>query len=133
MDDLLVILQKLRAAEGWLDLGLPEDAWQEMDELPAALQSDPIVTLLRVYALLLRNKGGRPVSEEFPDLADVHLLGARAYARCGHLIRARHHLGLAISLKPELLGKLVGEPELAAIANSAKPVDGTGAEVVSDG
>lgn len=106
MNELLSIAPTLRAADGWLALGLPQEAWEETERLPAALKVDPVVALLRVSAVLMMEKGERPLDQEIPDLASVHLLAARAYSRIGKPKRALRHLALALKLRPELSREL---------------------------
>jgi tetratricopeptide (TPR) repeat protein len=38
--------QHLRAAEGWLDLGLPEEARAELEQLPDSLHNQPVALML---------------------------------------------------------------------------------------
>lgn len=115
MIPMLDLVKALRSAEGWIDLGLPLEAQRVLDELPSALAQDPIVQVTRVWILCAL---GHSV---LPELADVHILAARAFSRVGQFKEARFHLQQAIDLQPDKASEWTEEADLANIVPLLEP------------
>ena len=78
------VFKRVQAAEGFLQLGMPEDAWNELEEIEPELRHLPQVILLRVliFNALKRWEAaavvGHGALERYPELGDLYL--ATAYA-----------------------------------------------------
>jgi predicted Zn-dependent protease len=74
----------LRAAEGWVELGLPEEALKELEVLPAARREQPLVLMLlwRIYSAAGRWRDCIEVADELVQRDSKNLLGwiHRSYA-----------------------------------------------------
>ena len=115
MTPMLDLAKALRSAEGWIDLGLPLEAQRVLDELPSALAQDPIIQVTRVWIhCALRTPA-------IPELAEVHILAARAFSRLGQFKEARFHLQQAIALQPEKESEWTHEADLANIIPLLEP------------
>jgi tetratricopeptide (TPR) repeat protein len=87
---------QLRAAQGFLELGDPDSAWDELESIPAEERAHPIALRFRVY--IYRDKGkwmemaeiSRHLTEVEPDQPE-HWVD-RAWAE-------RHHQGIPVARK----------------------------------
>jgi len=69
----------LRAAQGYLELGDPDSAWEELESIPAEDRAHPVAFRLRVY--IYRDKGkwmemaeiSRHLTEVEPDQPETEM------------------------------------------------------------
>jgi hypothetical protein len=85
----------VRAAQGYVELGMPQDASVELDEIPAELQQRLEVVLLRLETLRLLKRWddgasfGRAAIVEHPSCGPLYLVTAYAIRRCHGIEEAR--------------------------------------------
>jgi len=66
-------------AQGYLELGMLDDAWRSLDELESPLQADPLVLRMRMAILMAGRKWdaaaaiGRAICEKVPGEADGYI------------------------------------------------------------
>ena len=105
-------------AEGFLDLGMAEEAWGILDDLPSESMNHPQVLSLRVRILAHEREWRKltflaaGVLSAFPDLADVWFDLASAQAQLGELKAAKASLKRAFDLDVGLRMKALDHPEL---------------------
>lgn len=93
MDTLLV--RNLRAAEGYLELGMPGEALREIEELPADLQNElpAVLARMEVYQRQKRwadgSELGRAALKRFPEYGSLYLLTSYSVRRHEGLEHAR--------------------------------------------
>lgn len=88
----------LRAAQGWLELGLPQEAWDELQQVPAEERERLEVMLLSLDALQTLKRWdecaaiGREAANRYPDCGAIYLVTAYAIRRAQSLPAARDFL-----------------------------------------
>jgi len=87
--------RSLRSAEGYLNLGMPDEAMEELDALPAVLQAIPDVQHYRVRSLLIKHQWSDAfkltdsVLVDFPERADFYFMKACALDQGGYPQKAK--------------------------------------------
>jgi hypothetical protein len=108
-------------AEGFLDLGMAEEAWNTLEDLPTDAKNHPQVLALRIrilaherewFKLSLLAEG---VLAAFPALSGVWYDLAKAKTQLGDLEAARAALKRACELDEGLRLKALEHPELEKI------------------
>jgi tetratricopeptide (TPR) repeat protein len=90
------VYHQLRAAQGFLELGDPDSAWEELESIPAEERAHPIALRLRVYIYREKKRWmemaeiSRHLTEVEPDQPE-HWVD-RAWAE-------RHHQGIPVARK----------------------------------
>ena len=124
----------LAAAEGFVQLGLYQDGWDELERLdPEARSAPPVLRLrLQIYAGMKRwedvNVLGRSLLAKLPPDAEPHPPGElRAFraevlyrlgcAECqlSNIVEAKTSLERAFTLNPELRLRALDDPDLEAV------------------
>ena len=102
----------LREAEGWWDLGLPQDTWETLEGLPAVACTDPGAIRMRLLACIAMGRWdlGAPVfdlvSLEYGlgvrESAGLFLIGRCAsFCASGNITAARDDMATLAELWPE--------------------------------
>ena len=111
----------IERAQGFMELGLSEEAWNTLEDLPPDAKNHPDVLSLRVR-ILAHEKEWRKLTflaagvlSAFPDLADVWFDLASAQAQLGELKAAKASLKRAFDLDVGLRMKALDHPELEDI------------------
>lgn len=101
MDD---FKRRLDAAEGYLALGMPLDAWAETEAIEPERRADSMVCILRVHILNRLERWeaaatlGHGALKQWPDIGDLYLSTAYAVRRWSSLAEARAVLLLGESV-----------------------------------
>jgi tetratricopeptide (TPR) repeat protein len=88
----------LRAAQGWIELGLPHEAWAELQQVPAEAQHRLEVMLLSLDTLQTLKQWkecatlGEEAARRYPDCGAIYLVTAYAIRRSRSLAEAREFL-----------------------------------------
>ena len=134
------ILRTLEAAHAYLQLGLPEDAWHELEALPALARAAPRVIELRIEVLQMLEKweSARGLAESManrsPENPDWWIQWAYCLRREQSVTAARDVLIKAVQIHPTaalivydlacyatLLGELTGARALLKRAFALQP------------
>lgn len=85
---------RIHAAEGWLELGLPDEARVELEQIPQALQSEPAVLQAR-FALCAHRQDWQAAYELADRHVHSHPEDAGAWIHRAYAARRRSGGGLA--------------------------------------
>ncbi|RYD74533.1 MAG: hypothetical protein EOP84_19775 [Verrucomicrobiaceae bacterium] len=97
----------LRAAQGWIELGLPQEAWNELQQVPPEEQNRLEVMLLSLDTLQTLKRWaecavlGKEAADIYPDCGAIYLVTAYAIRRAQSLPAARDFLLRAESVLAE--------------------------------
>ncbi len=79
---------RLTAAHGYLDLGMGQEAWDELDSMPPRDRARSEVVIMRLVILQSMERWGKAAAEiargavrKYPDCPDLYLIGAYAIRR----------------------------------------------------
>lgn len=92
------MLFHLQAAQGWLELGLPEEAWNELQQIAVEFWDRLEVMLLSLDTLQSLKRWpecaelGEKALQQYPDCGPIYLVTAYAVRRCRSLGEAHELL-----------------------------------------
>lgn len=115
--------KKIEAAAGWLSLGDPDEAWEELETLSAKEREHGDVVALRVGILFARGDWLESASLAFgllrrePWRVEVRFLTARCLCRLDMVEEARVQVWKVAEQKGALRGALLACEDLAPIWN----------------
>ena len=108
--------RQLSAAEGYLELGMPAEAWLELEEIHAELHGEPQILLLRLHVLNKLERWeeatilGKSALKQHPLNGEFYLVTSYATRRCENLELAREILS---SGNPVLMNEAIFHYNLA--------------------
>lgn len=113
--------QAIEKAEGYMELGLTDEAWAVLDELPNWHRRNPLilVTRLKIFGVSQDWKHGELAAEGLvsihPDKASFWYQLATARIQTGKLPEAREALKKAVELDGDMRLRALEDPLLSAI------------------
>jgi tetratricopeptide (TPR) repeat protein len=114
-------MRALERAAGYLELGMPRAAWEELEELPTAERSNPHVLAMgvRVYLALGKLEEAKLIADklaiELPDFALSWASMARVEAALGRIDEAKMFLWKAVQVDPKIEIQLLDDPLLERV------------------
>ena len=108
-------------AEGFLVLGMAEDAWECLEDLPTDAKNHPRVLELRLECLGVLKEWqktvilGEGLAAALPKSAQIRFWLACGLTQTGRLEEARKHAKEATRLDPDLRMRMLNEAALAEL------------------
>jgi hypothetical protein len=118
MNEITAAIEK---AEGFLVLGMAEDAWETLEDLPTEAKNLSRVLEIRMECLCILKEWlkvcflGEGLVSALPKSAKIRLWFACGLAQTGRIEEARQHAKEAARLDPDLRLRMLDEPALAGL------------------
>lgn len=115
------IRRAIEKAEGFLALGIGDESWETLEDLPTDAKNHPRVLELRLECLGVLKEWqkvvflGEGIAAALPESAQIRFWLACGLAQTGRLEEAREHAKEAAKLDPDLRLRMLDEPALAAL------------------